>query len=103
MAVPNHPTETADSSAAAAVAGREMPSKLTQFCHILQSEGVWVPDDASEEQVGISSVMQIVDHVYGQRQDQEHNPHGEHAHDVWQVMVPIPDEVYKGNARSSRE
>lgn len=65
---------------------------------VAQDEGVWVVDeDADEQQVAWTSVLQIVDHVYGQRQDQEHNPHGEHAHDVWQVMITIPEEVYRGN------
>eukprot|EP00878_Enallax_costatus_P005716 GHUV01005994.1.p3 GENE.GHUV01005994.1~~GHUV01005994.1.p3 ORF type:complete len:155 (+),score=44.56 GHUV01005994.1:168-632(+) len=67
---------------------------------IEEDEGVWVPDEEYEEQqIGVGSVLQIVDHVYGQRQDKEHNPHGEHAHDVWQVMVPIPDEVYRGSLK----
>lgn len=52
---------------------------------------MWVPeaDDAEspeqQEQVPLDRVLRIVETVYGQRQDKEHNPHGEHAHDVWQV------------------
>jgi hypothetical protein len=54
---------------------------------------VWVPesDDAEspeqQEVVPLDRVKRIVETVYGQRQDKEHNPHGEHAHDVWQVGV----------------
>lgn len=56
-----------------------------------EDEGVWVPEaeDAEspeqQEVVPLGRVMRIVETVYGQRQDKEHNPHGEHAHDVWQV------------------
>lgn len=52
---------------------------------------MWVPEaeDAEapdqQEQVPLDRVLRIVETVYGQRQDKEHNPHGEHAHDVWQV------------------
>jgi hypothetical protein len=37
--------------------------------------------------VALSQVLRTVDAAYGQRQDKHHNPHGEHAHDVWQVRV----------------
>lgn len=52
---------------------------------------MWVPEaeDAEapeqQERVPLGRVQRIVETVYGQRQDKEHNPHGEHAHDVWQV------------------
>jgi hypothetical protein len=58
---------------------------------VQEDEGVWVPEaeDAEapdqQEQVPLDRVLRIVETVYGQRQDKEHNPHGEHAHDVWQV------------------
>lgn len=48
-------------------------------------------DDAEapeqQEVVPLERVKRIVETVYGQRQDKEHNPHGEHAHDVWQVRA----------------
>jgi hypothetical protein len=56
-----------------------------------EDEDVWVPEaeDAEQpdqqQQVTIDRVLRIVETAYGQRQDKEHNPHGEHAHDVWQV------------------
>lgn len=60
--------------------------------HVFQEdEGVWVPEseDAEspeqQEQVPLDRVLRMVETAYGQRQDKEHNPHGEHAHDVWQV------------------
>jgi hypothetical protein len=63
--------------------------------------GIWVADDAAEEQqVPAGNVLQIVEHVFSQVQDTEHNPHGEHAHDVWQVMVPLPPRVFRGAAKS---
>ncbi|WIA32112.1 hypothetical protein OEZ86_002963 [Tetradesmus obliquus] len=59
--------------------------------------GIWVADDAAEEQeVPAGNVLQIVEHVFSQMQDTEHNPHGEHAHDVWQVIGPLPARVFKG-------
>lgn len=60
-------------------------------CLRQEDEGVWVPEADSgespeqQEQVPADRVLRIVETVYGQRQDKEHNPHGEHAHDVWQV------------------
>jgi 2-hydroxychromene-2-carboxylate isomerase len=33
-------------------------------------------------------------------QDKEHNPHGEHAHDVWEVLVPLSPGVWRGGSRS---
>jgi hypothetical protein len=56
-----------------------------------EDEGVWVPEaeDAEQpehqQQVALDRVLRIIETAYGQRQDKEHNPHGEHAHDVWQV------------------
>lgn len=59
--------------------------------------GIWVADDAAEEQeVPAGNVLQIVEHVFSQMQDTEHNPHGEHAHDVWQVIGPLPARVFTG-------
>ncbi|WIA11980.1 hypothetical protein OEZ85_012061 [Tetradesmus obliquus] len=59
--------------------------------------GIWVADDAADEQeVPVINVLQIVEHVFSQMQDTEHNPHGEHAHDVWQVIGPLPARVFKG-------
>lgn len=56
-----------------------------------------MPDeDAAEQRVALSSISRVLDTAYGQRQDREHNPHGEHAHDVWQVLVPLPDSVIRG-------
>ena len=52
---------------------------------------MWVPEaedaESPEQQqsVPLDRVLRIVESAYGQRQDKEHNPHGEHAHDVWQV------------------
>ncbi|KAF6250392.1 hypothetical protein COO60DRAFT_1575115 [Scenedesmus sp. NREL 46B-D3] len=63
--------------------------------------GIWVTDDAAEEQeVPASNVLQLVEHVYSQMQDTEHNPHGEHAHDVWQVIGTLPATVFRGEACS---
>lgn len=61
------------------------------LCACQEDEGVWVPEADSgespeqQEQVPADRVLRIIETVYGQRQDKEHNPHGEHAHDVWQV------------------
>jgi len=69
---------------------------------IEEDEGMWVPEsddsEAPEQQevVPLERVKRIVETVYGQRQDKDHNPHGEHAHDVWQVVVPLSPGVYRG-------
>jgi hypothetical protein len=61
-----------------------------------QADGVWVPEEsAAEEAVPLERVLRVVEHVYGQRQDVLHNPHGEHAHDVWQVLVPLSPAVLR--------
>lgn len=56
---------------------------------------MWVPEaedaESPEQQqaVPLDRVLRIVESAYGQRQDKEHNPHGEHAHDVWQVCLCV--------------
>lgn len=67
-----------------------------RFLLVQEDEGVWVPEaeDAEspeeQQQVPLERVLRIVESAYGQRQDKEHNPHGEHAHDVWQVCEREP-------------
>eukprot|EP00879_Flechtneria_rotunda_P000330 GHRR01000421.1.p1 GENE.GHRR01000421.1~~GHRR01000421.1.p1 ORF type:complete len:199 (+),score=48.78 GHRR01000421.1:71-598(+) len=61
---------------------------------VKEDEGGWV----LEEQVYMQEVLgeqvqQTVEHSYGQRQDKEGNPHGEHAHDVWQMLCPLPPNI----------
>lgn len=62
---------------------------------------MWVPEadrgesPEQQEQVPADRVLRIIETVYGQRQDKEHNPHGEHAHDVWQVG-PADKQQYGG-------
>jgi len=74
------------------------------FLLVQEDEGVWVPEaeDAEspeqQQEVPLDRVLRIVESAYGQRQDKEHNPHGEHAHDVWQVCErgPLPVCVWGG-------
>jgi len=72
-----------------------------------EDEGVWVPEaeDAEspdqQQQVPLDRVLRIVESAYGQRQDKEHNPHGEHAHDVWQILVPLSPETFRGTHSTS--
>lgn len=74
---------------------------LCSFICLTQDEGIWVPDEEAQEQrVALSSITQVLDHAYGQRQDREHNPHGEHAHDVWHVLDPLPESVIRGRRRT---
>lgn len=54
-----------------------------------QEEGVWVVDDScsTASRVSLSQVLRVVDAELGQRQDRDHNPHGEHCHDIWQASA----------------
>ncbi|KAG1655674.1 hypothetical protein FOA52_011802 [Chlamydomonas sp. UWO 241] len=65
-----------------------------------EEDGVWVADASSPSRVRVpgGSLLRVVDADYGQRQDKvgPGNPHGEHAHEVWQVKVPLPPGIYKG-------
>lgn len=64
---------------------------------------MWVPegDDADDPErqrsVRLAALRRVVDAAFGQRQDKAHNPHGEHAHDVWQLLEPLPAAVYRGD------
>jgi hypothetical protein len=73
-------------------------SRTTAWLVLLQvaNPGVWVADDAEEQEVPAGNVLQIVEHVFSQMQDAEHNPHGEHAHDVWQLTIQLPPRVFRG-------
>lgn len=62
-----------------------------------EDQDVWVIDDNTQETlVPAANVIKVVEHQYSQMQDTEHNPHGEHAHDVWQVLCPLSPEVFRG-------
>ena len=55
-----------------------------------QETGVWVADEsvAGPVAVAVSDLVRVVPAEYGQRQIRgPSNPHGEHAHDIWQVSV----------------
>lgn len=54
-----------------------------------QEEGVWVVDDtcSTASRVSFNQVLRVVDAELGQRQDRDHNPHGEHCHDIWQASA----------------
>eukprot|EP00775_Hariotina_reticulata_P012945 gene12945-13073_t len=67
---------------------------------IEEDDGVWMADEeVAEQQVPFNSVIRVLDHTFGQRQDKENNPHGEHAHDVWQLLAPVSQSVYRGSSR----
>ena len=62
----------------------------TGLCLVwVQEYGVWVTDPDSEAavvSVPAALMIRIVPADYSQRQDRgPSNPHGEHAHDIWQV------------------
>lgn len=50
---------------------------------------MWVVDDScsTASRVSVSQVLRVVDAELGQRQDRDHNPHGEHCHDIWQASA----------------
>lgn len=53
-----------------------------------QEAGIWVTDDSISEPVAVAvgGLVRVVPAEYGQRQVRgPSNPHGEHAHDIWQV------------------
>lgn len=57
---------------------------------------MWVQDEAAApELVGRRVVLAVLPAELSQRQDREHNPHGEHAHDVWVIASPPPG-VWRG-------
>jgi len=69
-----------------------------------EDDGMWVLDEQYDAPVPVllSSLERVVEADYGQRQDTGHgNPHGEHAHDVWQVSEPLPPSVLRGPAHPS--
>jgi hypothetical protein len=54
-------------------------------------EGLWLqPPAPLTLRLPAAAVLAILDADYGQRQDERgvHNPHGEHAHDVWALRAP---------------
>ena len=56
----------------------------------LQETGIWVADESVSMPlaVAVSDLVRVVPAEYGQRQVRgPSNPHGEHAHDIWQVGV----------------
>lgn len=66
-----------------------------------EEEGVWVADETcpAPQLVPSSCLVTVVAAELGQRQDRgPSNPHGEHAHDIWQVSQPLHLEIYRGEA-----
>jgi hypothetical protein len=56
-----------------------------------EEEGLWLqPPAPLTLRLPAAAVLSILDADYGQRQDERgvHNPHGEHAHDVWALRAP---------------
>eukprot|EP00955_Chlamydomonas_euryale_P085427 364100-Chlamydomonas_euryale.AAC.5 len=66
----------------------------------LAADGVWVADDAFSAPVAVPAdrLLRVIEADYGQRQDAvgPGNPHGEHAHDVWEVTIQLPPGIYRG-------
>jgi hypothetical protein len=50
----------------------------------------WTPS-GMQHTVPVTCVFQKFDALYSQRMDQDRvsNPHGEHAHEVWEILEPI--------------
>lgn len=67
----------------------------------------WLVEDHSgtTELVPLSSVVQVVEADYGQRIDPDRvsNPHGEHAEEVWQLLIDVPPQVYRGSHANQAE
>lgn len=56
-------------------------------------DGLWVVT-SEEIEITKGAVRQVVDAEYGQRQqDRRHNPHGEHAEEVFTLLTDIPTTV----------
>lgn len=47
-----------------------------------------------ECQVQLNAVKAVIECDYAQRQvDRRHNPHGEHAEEIYTILRPIPQEL----------
>lgn len=59
---------------------------------------MWVQqeEEGSSCEVAEQQLLRVLPHEYSQRQDKEGNPHGEHAHDVWIPLDPVPAWVFRG-------
>lgn len=62
---------------------------------------MWVPEAGELElrpvTLQLGAVVRTIDAAFGQRQDKEGNPHGEHAHDAWQILQPLSAAVWRGS------
>ncbi|KAG2493332.1 hypothetical protein HYH03_008467 [Edaphochlamys debaryana] len=62
-----------------------------------EAEEEWVEShDARLQELPPSAIRRVLDFDLSQRQDRESNPHGEHAHDVYRLLNPPSQGVYRG-------